>query len=1079
MSFRPTRSASPLLLLAACCVAGDDAWDDRPPFVPPAAPVPDEAGLPPLVREEVGPKLPNYLPGAEWGAQGERLSEMQRPLPPTESLKRLVVPEGFHVELFAAEPDLGGKPVAVNWDDAGRLWVCETVDYPNELRPPGEGRDRVRICEDVDRDGTADRFTVFAEHLSIPTAVLPLRNGAVVQDGTRTLFLADTDGDGRSDRETVLLTGWSLGDTHGGVSNLRPGLDNWVWGMQGYNRSTPTAPGLEPQTFNMGFFRFRLDWDGEGATQTPWVAEFELVRSTNNNTWGLGISEEGLIFGSTANGNPSVYMPIANRYYERVRGWGVERLGTIAENHLFAPITDRVRQVDWHGGYTAGAGHALYTARRFPRQWWNRTAFVCGPTGHLVGTFVLERDGSDFHSRSPLNLLASTDEWTAPVAAEVGPDGAVWVVDWYNYIVQHNPTPQGFETGKGQAYETDLRDKTHGRVYRVVPDGTESAPWPDLKNATPAELVAALRHPNMYWRLRAQWALIDREREASRMLQASGTLGHAEVVPALLDLLRDRSTDEIGLNVGAIHALHVLDGLGLTEAPTDEVRIPLFWDGLKHPSAGVRMNAVRVLPRSADGVTMLLEAGVLEDADALVRLNAALTLADVPGDNLAAGAALADALAEPRNMNDRWLPDALTAAGANHPVHFLQVATAAELPPRATEVVRTVAEHLARSRDEETVLAVLPWLSAGPHEQAVTAAILDGFTRGWPDGRPPGLTKKEVAAFHRLADGLPDDAAATAVRLARRWNLDGFDDIADRLTAAALAVATDEGLEPDDRLTAARRAVALDPNDADTVNTLLDAVDARTPPAVAAGLLAAAGESRASTLGEEITARFAGFGPSARIAAVGVLLGRPGLTGDLLAAVEAGDVSLTDLPPDRRQALAEHPDPVLRARAVVLLERGGGLPNPDRQKVIDAYLADDTVGNREPGAAVFKQHCAKCHRFAGEGGAVGPDLTGMASHPRAELLIHILDPSRSVEGNFRTWTLLTADGRVSTGLLGNETRTAVTLIDAEGKPVTVLRDEIEQLVGADRSLMPDGFEKLIDPAGMADLIAYLQDAGGR
>jgi uncharacterized protein len=174
-------------------------------------------------------------------------------------------------------------------------------------------------------------------------------------------------------------------------------------------------------------------------------------------------------------------MPIANRYYERVRGWSSSVLGGIALDNWFDPVTKNVRQVDWHGGFTAAAGHALYTARVYPREYWNRTAFVAEPTGHLIATFTIQPSGAGFRSRNAWNLVASRDEWTAPIAAEVGPDGVVWFIDWYNIIVQHNPTPVGFETGKGAAYETELRDKTHGRIYRLTytPDpGAEATRFP-------------------------------------------------------------------------------------------------------------------------------------------------------------------------------------------------------------------------------------------------------------------------------------------------------------------------------------------------------------------------------------------------------------------------------------------------------------------------------------------------------------------------------------------------------------------------------------------------------------------------
>ena len=405
---------------------------------------PKRTDVAPCEYIDVGAEIPNYTPSNKWGVQGAPLNMMQKPLPAAESMKHMVVPEGFRVELFASEPDLGGKPICMTWDERGRLWLAETYDYPNELQPPGKGRDRIRICEDTDGDGRADRFTVFAEELSIPTSIAFSRGGVIVQNGVETLYLKDIDGDDKADERSVLFSNWTLGDTHGGVSNFQYGLDNWIWAMQGYNNSSPVRgegakPGEPLPTFRMGFFRFRPDG-----------SELEFIRSTNNNTWGLGISEEGLVFGSTANHNPSVFMPIANRYYERVRGWATSlTLPPIADTHLFQPITDKVRQVDHHGGYTAGAGHALYTARSYPQEYWNRVAFVNGPTGKLVGSFVLSSDGAGFRSTSPFNLLASDDEWTAPIMSEVGPDGNVWVLDWYNFIVQHNPTPQGFERGKG------------------------------------------------------------------------------------------------------------------------------------------------------------------------------------------------------------------------------------------------------------------------------------------------------------------------------------------------------------------------------------------------------------------------------------------------------------------------------------------------------------------------------------------------------------------------------------------------------------------------------------------------------
>ncbi len=261
------------------------------------------------------------------------------------------------------------------------------------------------------------------------------------------------------------------------------------------------------------------------------------------------MSEEGIIFGSTANAIPSIYMPIANRYYERVRGWTPELTLALDRRHATASTRSPTR-----------CGRSITTAatRRLPGTRCTRPARTRGSIGTALrssasrpatwsGTFVLRTDGADFRSTNPANLLASDDEWVAPIMAEVGPDGNVWVIDWYNYIVQHNPTPRGFETGKGNAYETELRDKQHGRIYRVVYDEAPRAKTLDLSGATPAELVATLANDNLFWRRHAQRLLVE--------------LGQQDVVPQLVEMASDKSVDAIGLNVGAIHALWTLQGL--------------------------------------------------------------------------------------------------------------------------------------------------------------------------------------------------------------------------------------------------------------------------------------------------------------------------------------------------------------------------------------------------------------------------------------------------------------------------------------------------------------------------------------
>jgi putative membrane-bound dehydrogenase-like protein len=1038
----PTLAAGGLLLVPltlGLIFAGDRP--DQPPKL-----TPKRTDVRPF--KYAGAKVPFYPPTGRGGKVGAPLTQMQLPVEPAESVKHMVTPVDFDVKLFAAEPKIK-RPICMNWDERGRLWIAESVDYPNNLQRQGNGHDRIVICEDTDADGTADKFTVFADKLSIPTSLTFANGGVIVTQAPHTLFLKDTDGDGVADERRVLFTGWHTGDTHAGPSNLLYGFDNWVYGMVGYSGFDGVVGG-ERHSFRQGFFRFRPDG-----------SKLEFLRGTNNNSWGLGFSEEGLLFGSTANGNPSVYMPIPNRYYERVRGWSSRVLSGIAGNAAMHPITENVRQVDFHGHVTPAAGHALYTARTYPKQYWNRTAFITEPTGHLVATFVLDRKGADFTSRNAWNLLASDDEWTAPTMAEVGPDGNVWVIDWYNYIVQHNPTPTGFKTGRGNAYETDLRDRTHGRVYRLVAKGGTPRAAMTLGNATPDKLVATLKHDNLFWRRHAQRLLVER--------------GKTDVVPALVGLAKADGVDEIGLNVGAIHALWTLHGLGAIEK--DAAARDAAAAALKHRSAGVRRTAVLVLPPTEDAVERLLASGVLTDGDAQVRLAALLKLADLPG-HPAAATALAGLMTRPDILADAWLPDALTAAAAKDDLRFLTATAGGKraLPERGLQIVTTVAEHYARGGPTETAHLLLAPLAAA--EPKVAETIIAGMAKGWPLGKTVALDAKAEAEFARVVERIPTPARGSLFKLAIRWGNKGIEKRVAETSASLLAAVNDENQSVAERVAAARQAVELQPESGDIAAKLLEALTPRTPPTVAAGIVDALAASRSGQTGTLLVGRLPTFSPQTRLAAIRVLLARPESTRALLDAIDQGKAPLTELTLDQKQALAAHPDRRIAFRSKKLLARGGGLPSPDRQKVLEQLLPlTKRTGDAAAGKLVFKKHCTACHVHGGEGNKVGPDLSGVAAHTKEHLLNDILDPSRSVEGNFRVYTITTLDGRALTGLLASETKTSVELYDSQGKKQVLLREDIEQITASNKSLMPEGFEKQLTPDEMVNLLTFLTQRG--
>lgn len=1166
-------------------------------------------GVPRPAWMDMTSPLPNYRASGQGGGEGEQIKRMQQPLEPAESQRHWATLPGFEMRLFASEPQLV-KPIYLAWDPRGRLWVAETVDYPNEMQPPGQGRDRLTICEDTDGDGRADQFTVFADRLSVPTAFTFAHGGVVVVHSGETTFLQDTNGDDRADVRRTLFQGWGTGDTHAGPSNLRWGFDNWIWGVVGYSGFDGEVGGQRVR-FSMGFFRFKPDG-----------SKLEFIRSSNNNTWGFGFSEDALVFGSTANGNASMFMPIPNRYYEAVRGWSAARLETIADSQQIYPITESIRQVDWHGKYTAAAGHALYTARHFPKEYWNRTAFVAEPTGHLLGRFNLEAVGTDFIAHNARSFLASDDEWSSPILAEVGPDGALWVIDWYNYVIQHNPTPQGFRTGRGNAYETPLRDKTHGRIYRLIHTGSPLSPPLNLAQASPRDLVQALRHDNLHERMQAQRLLVE------------GRQSSEEVVQALVALVRDRQVDELGLNPGALHAIWTLAGLGQL-ASADRPAHQAVLAATDHPSAAVRRAALMAL---REGVTADVFARHLDDADPQVRLAALLGLADAPRQE-SAGRAIFEVLQRPANTQDRWLVDGALAAAAKHDAGFLLAVLGARLdaptpaptaprnllpnssaeslkngepegwnrvtysgkaefsvaseghtgahsfqmsskegadaswsatvavkprtqyrltgwlktqdlqparggrgalfnihevqgdPPAVTRVltgttgwtpldisfnsgelnaitvncllggwghgigtawfddlelmeiggpalpgelgrvVQVVTAHYAQRGPVDSIIATLMALKTAP--AGVAAPLLDGLVVGWPPGTAPALDPAQIEGLQKLMAALPEQVRDRLLALSRKWGRpELFAEQASLITAGLRQAIAAASLADEERVAAARRLVGLLDN-AETGRFLVEQITPLTTPILATGLINAVGEGRHAELASSLLGRWSQFTPAFKRTAVAVLLRRPEWTKALLDTVEAGTLSRTEVSAESWSQLRQNPDKSIAERANKLGSAVGAI-SADRQAIVEKFLPlARQKGDVVRGKEVFTASCANCHTFNGQGGKIGPDLTGIGARPRTDILTEILDPNRSVEANYRLWNVTTKDNEVFSGRLETETQTTVEILDVNAVKHVIQRQDIHSLDASQLSIMPVGFESLPadDLKGLLEFLA--------
>ena len=569
----------------------------------------------PIVADRTHPQIP--------------MMPLQKPLTAAESALHTQVPAGTKLVLFACEP-MVKNPIAIDWDERGRAWVVESFGYPNNVPDqPGSGQDTIKILEDVDGDGKADRVTVFAEGLRHCTTTAFVKGGVVATDGRDIVYLRDADGDGKSDIRKVLASGLNMNDTHASTSHFLYGLDNWIYATVGYSGVDMELGGKKIK-FGASVFRFRPD-----------LSKLEHLQSTTNNTWGLAFTEEGDVIGSTANNNPSWILSIPGAAFA---GSGIEQGKTprTDTSTTIYPNTLDLTQVDQINHFTAAAGHQFYTDNVLAGTLAAEHAFICEPTGHVVAMGTVSDQGSlkktDLRGN---NLFASSDAWVAPVAARVGPDGAVWVADWYDPIIQHNVVfrfwnparnydqpSSPYQTGKpgpgkGNAYETPLRDRDHGRIWRIVPATTPVRKSGVLDATQPASLAAGLTSPSQLVRLQAQRLLIER--------------GGTDALKSLEVLIANRTAPAGSAKpLAAVHAIWTLEGLG---APAGSEAHGLLATALESPDPLIRRHAMLALGAADPSVIAALPE-LLGKSQAARELLFVLTTVALAPPNQPVGAAL-------------------------------------------------------------------------------------------------------------------------------------------------------------------------------------------------------------------------------------------------------------------------------------------------------------------------------------------------------------------------------------------------------------------------------------------------------
>jgi putative membrane-bound dehydrogenase-like protein len=989
-----------------------------------------------------------------------------RALPAEEAARGFRVPEGFHVTVAAAEPDVQ-NPIAMAWDARGRLWVAENYTYADRTKKFDLSlRDRVLILEDADGDGRFERRTVFTDDLQMLTGIALGYGGVWLMTPPQLIFIPDRNGDDKPDgAPIVVLDGFTPAtDNHHTFANgLKWGPDGWLYGRCGASSpgrvGLPGTPDEQRVPLFGGVWRFKTQpaaLQGQAVTQDAARSPFEVLCHGTTNPWGMDWNEHGeAFFINTVNGhlwhvipgahfrrphsedpNPYVYATIdthADHYHwDTGKDWSDSRKVTGEHDRL--------------GGGHAHSGATIYLGDNWPSAYRGKL-MTLNLHGRRVNVDRLDREGTGYEGRHEPDILHAADPWFRGIDLNYGPDGSVYLLDW---------------SDTGECHEHTGVHRTSGRIYKVS-FGRNAAQPVNVNAADFTQLVELHRHRNEWFVRQARQTLID------RLYRAPGDdPNRATVCTTLMNLFDTEQNVELKLR--ALWTLRSLDAtdtsflLKQTRHPDEHIRVwavrLLVDDWPLDTIMGHRPTRTEDTGNSVTSIRRELIRMATEDESPLVRLALASALQRLPWHcRLELATPLASRVQDANDANlSLMVWYGLMPVATSQPGDLALFASGRPFPSTR----RMIARRLAELIDEHP--QAVESLLAGATQKEVLVDVLTGLSEGfagrhkvacpanWTQVQSLAATIADAGLTERVRDLSVLFGDGRALDEVRRIALDGKADLA----ARRLALQTLIDIRAADRRQICEQLLSVRYLNSTAIRGLTEFDD----PAI----------------GDRLAKNYRSFFPSDRPAVIDALVSRPSFAGPLLDQVAAGRIPRSEVTVVHARQIRSFGNERLTEK---LNEIWGELRDSpeDRQQLIALWksrLTSDSLAQADKGSgrAVFNKACANCHRLYGHGAQIGPDLTGSGRQNLDYVLINLIDPSAAVGVDYRMSIVSLNDGRVMTGIIAVKTDKSITLQTAKDR-VAIERTEIDELKTSTQSLMPDGLLQPLTEEQVRDLVAYL------